>query len=215
MRVLAGDWSGLPDCEQAALAFARKMTLSADTVTDAEVARLMAEFGARKVAAMVLLLAHANFQDRLLLALDLRIEPNGPLAPVQVRFAKGAAPPAVPARIKPKGYHARPVPERAQDPEWRALDFDDLQKHLSVQRSTAGRIRVPAWDEVLKVLPPGYPLPKQPVRIQWSLVCMGYQPEVAAAWSACTRAFGEEAKQDRVFEESLFWVVTRTIHCFY
>ena len=28
-------------------------------------------------------------------------------------------------------------------------------------------------------------------------------------------AFGEEAKQDRVFEESLFWVVTRTIHCFY
>ena len=44
---------------------------------------------------------------------------------------------------------------------------------------------------------------------------MGYQPELAAAWSACTRAFREEAKQDRVFEESLFWVVTRTIHCFY
>ena len=44
---------------------------------------------------------------------------------------------------------------------------------------------------------------------------MGYQPELAAAWSACTRAFGEEAKQDRVFEESLFWIVTRTIHCFY
>jgi hypothetical protein len=44
---------------------------------------------------------------------------------------------------------------------------------------------------------------------------MGYQPELAAAWSSCTRNFGEEAKQDRVFEESLFWVVTRTIHCFY
>ena len=44
---------------------------------------------------------------------------------------------------------------------------------------------------------------------------MGYQPELAAAWSACTRAFGQEAKQDRVFEESLFWIVTRTIHCFY
>ena len=44
---------------------------------------------------------------------------------------------------------------------------------------------------------------------------MGYQPELATAWSACTRAFREESKQDRVFEESLFWIVTRTIHCFY
>ena len=41
------------------------------------------------------------------------------------------------------------------------------------------------------------------------------RPSLALAWSACTRAFGEEAKQDRVFEESLFWVVTRQIHCFY
>ena len=68
---------------------------------------------------------------------------------------------------------------------------------------------------VLKKLPADAPTPKAPVRIKWSLVCMGYQPELASAWSACTRAFGEEAKQDRVFEESLFWVVTRTIHCFY
>ena len=77
------------------------------------------------------------------------------------------------------------------------------------------RIRVPSWEEVSRVLPAGAPVPKNPIRIQWSLVCMGYQPELAAAWSACTSAFGEEAKQDRVFEESLFWVVTRTIHCFY
>ena len=76
-------------------------------------------------------------------------------------------------------------------------------------------MRVPTYDEVLGRLPEGYPKPKNPIRIRWSLVCMGYQPELAAAWSACTRAFGEEAKQDRVFEESLFWIVTRTIHCFY
>ena len=57
--------------------------------------------------------------------------------------------------------------------------------------------------------------PKAPIRIKWSLVCVGYQPRLALAWSACMRSFGEEAKQDRVFEESLFWVVTRTIHCFY
>ena len=69
--------------------------------------------------------------------------------------------------------------------------------------------------EVLRVLPPSIPKPEKPVRIRWSLVTMGYQPELAAAWSACTRAFGQEAKQDRVFEESLFWVVTRSLRCFY
>jgi hypothetical protein len=74
---------------------------------------------------------------------------------------------------------------------------------------------VPAWDDVKKRLPEGYPAPEHPVRIRWSLVCMGYQPELAAGWSACTRAFAEEAKQDRVFEESLFWVVTRSLQCFY
>ena len=62
---------------------------------------------------------------------------------------------------------------------------------------------------------PDLPRPEKPVRIQWNLVTQGYQPELAPAWSACTRAFGQEAKQDRVFEESLFWIVTRTIHCFY
>jgi hypothetical protein len=162
-----------------------------------------------------LLLAYSNFQDRLLLALDLPIEPGGPLAPLEVRFARGTPPPPVPPRTKPAGRLALAVPERVDDPDWRELNYGDLQKSLEGQRSNPGRIRVPTYDDVLKLLPPGYPVPKNPVRIQWSLVCMGYQPELATAWSACTRAFGEEARQDRVFEESLFWVVTRTIHCFY
>ena len=109
----------------------------------------------------------------------------------------------------------RVAPDRVEDAEWKEFDFDDLQKGLSAQRSNAGRIRVPTWDEVKQVLPPGFPPPKFPVRIQWSLVCMGYQPELGAAWSACTTAFREESKQDMVFEESLFWVVTRSVDCFY
>ncbi len=40
------------------------------------------------------------------------------------------------------------------------------------------------------MLPKEVPRPEKPVRIRWSLVTMGYQPEMAAAWSACTRAFG-------------------------
>jgi hypothetical protein len=101
------------------------------------------------------------------------------------------------------------------DPEWNEFDFDALQKGLREQKATAGRIRVPKYEEALPRLPAGYPKPKAPIRIRWSLGCFGYQPELAAAWSACTGAFREEAQQDRVFEESLFWIVTRTIHCFY
>ena len=95
------------------------------------------------------------------------------------------------------------------------MEFDDLQGRLTEQRARPSRIRVPSWDEVLRTMPPEIPRPENPIRIRWSLVTMGYQPELATAWSACTRAFREESKQDRVFEESLFWIVTRTIHCFY
>jgi hypothetical protein len=82
------------------------------------------------------------------------------------------------------------------------------------QRNRPARLRVPTWDEVRAKLPPGQQ-GRPPVRIRWSLVCAGYQPELAGAWSACTRAFAEESRQDRVFEESLFWVVTRSLQCFY
>jgi hypothetical protein len=85
---------------------------------------------------------------------------------------------------------------------------------MQTQRERPGRIAVPSWDDVLRGLPKDFPV-RRPVRIKWSLVCMGYQPELAAAWGACTGAFYEEAKQDRVFEESLFWVVTRSLNCFY
>ena len=164
---------------------------------------------------MVLLLAHANFQDRLLLALG---SPSSRAARcLRWRSASipKADPPPVPARKRTEG---RPVPEepaRIDDPFWLSMEFDDLQGRLTEQRARPSRIRVPSWEEVLRAMPPEIPRPERPIRIRWSLVTMGYQPELATAWSACTRAFREESKQDRVFEESLFWIVTRTIHCFY
>jgi hypothetical protein len=164
---------------------------------------------------MVLLLAAANFQDRLLLTLGVPLEEGGPLPPVEVRFSRDGPPPPVPPRSRPQDLGGPDVPATVDDPRWVALDFDALQASLGSQRANDGRIRVPSFEEVLAKLPPDAPRPKAPVRIRWSLVCMGYQPELAAAWSACTRSFGEETKQDRVFEESLFWVVTRTIDCFY
>jgi hypothetical protein len=85
---------------------------------------------------------------------------------------------------------------------------------MKVQKDLKSRIVVPTWEEVVKQVP-ALAARKKPIEIKWSRVCLGYQPQLAQGWSACTGSFGQEAKQDRVFEESLFWVVTRTLQCFY
>jgi alkylhydroperoxidase family enzyme len=215
LRSLRGDPAALPEAERAALDFAHQMSVDAAEVTDAEVAGLITRYGESQVVAMVLLLAYANFQDRLLLALGVPIEPGGPMPPLEVRFDPEADPPPVPPRKRPEGRPVPKEPERIDDPSWLSMEFDDLKGRLEGQKARSSRIRVPRWEEVLSVWPPDLPRPEKPLRIRWSLVTMGYQPELAGAWSATTRAFREEAKQDRVFEESLFWIVTRTIHCFY
>jgi hypothetical protein len=208
-----------PIPNQEAIEFARKLTLAADTVTDLEVARLIQRYGDRDVVAMVLLVAHANFQDRLLLSLGVNSEPGGPLSPLNVRFARDDSNKSitVPERKQVaerlEGGRANET-VKVDDDDWFSVDFATLQDKLQTQRNQPGRIRVPTWDEVREWLPERSKR-NDPLRIKWSLVCVGYQPELALAWSACTRAFAEEAKQDRVFEESLFWVITRTIHCFY
>lgn len=216
LAALAGDWAELPPNDRQALTFARRLTLEADTITDEEVARLAEDLGEPNLVALVLLVAHANFQDRLLLTLATVADLGEPLPPLEARFAqvgpKGGV--AVPERVMPKLASAPEVPVQIDDPEWRSLDFAALKRNLDTQRLREGRIRVPTWEEVVDTIPEGQ-RPKHLVRILWTLVCRGYQPELAAGWSACMRIFGEEAKQDRVFEESVFWIITRTIHCFY
>lgn len=205
-----------PREERVILEFARRLTSEADQITDEEAARVAEIKGEENLVALVLLVAHANFQDRLFLALGAVADLGAPLPPFAGRFAKADkdAPLDAPERVMPAAAAAMDVPEQIDDPEWRALDFAALQRNLDLQRERNGRIRVPTWEEVAEKLPEAQ-RPKHPVHIRWSLVCRGYQPELAAGWGACTRAFAEESKQDRVFEESLFWVITRTIHCFY
>ncbi|HVX13608.1 MAG TPA: hypothetical protein VHC22_20660 [Pirellulales bacterium] len=211
-----GELSKTTTPDRLVLAFARRLTLEADTITDEEVARLTDVIGEAKLVALVLLVAHANFQDRLVSALGTVADLGDPPLPLAARFAKvgkdGGI--AVPERTMPAVTDAPAVPEHVDDPEWREFDFTALQRNLDSQRSRDGRIRVPAWEDVVATIP-AEQRPKHPVRILWTLVCRGYQPELAAGWSACLRTFAEEAQQDRVFEESVFWVITRTIHCFY
>lgn len=201
VRALTGDQSSLPDDTRAVLSFARKLTRSPDAVTDAEVARLIDRFGEEQVVAIVLLLAYANFQDCLLLALDLPVEAGGPLPPSDVRFARRSVgtSSAAPPRRRPERVAVVPVPEDVPGPDWASRDPADVRTGVEKQRARRPRIRLPADGTANR----------------WGLVGQTYQPELATAWSACVQAFGEEADQDPVFEQSVFWVVTRTKRCFY
>jgi hypothetical protein len=137
-----------------------------------------------------------------------------PLPPWELVFANKASaygPQAPPRKLPSTPRGPRPA-SRITDAEWLAFDFAALQKKLVGQRAREPRIRVPSWAEFRRENPNP---PASPLRIKWSLVCSGYQPKLGQGWSTCTRAFGEEAGQNRVFEELLFWVVTRSLNCFY
>jgi alkylhydroperoxidase family enzyme len=197
---LRGDFAGLPEAERTALTFARKMAVKPHETTDDEVAQLLRHYGEKQVVAMVLLLAYANFQDRLILALDLPVEAGGPLLPREVRFAPV---PLGANLMRPrKGVPARQdaaAPRPAAQTPGHDRDFVALQQAIARQRSRRGRIR----------------LPDEPGAIHWGLVCRTYQPELAAAWAQCRHHFGAEANQDPVFEASVFWVVSVARESFY
>jgi alkylhydroperoxidase family enzyme len=215
INALGKDDSRLAVAQRAALTFARKMTEAADTVTDAEVCQLMGHYGDKQVTAMVLLLAYANFQDRLILSLGVPVETGRALLPLDLKFKAPAPGSRVEASARtPQKPVTESVTSTIIDPDWLSMNFADLQGKMQAQRAREPRILVPSWEEVRKTLPPAM-ANRPPVRIRWSLVCMGYQPELTLGWFACLRTFAEESKQDRVFEESLFWVITRALNCFY
>ncbi len=222
----------LPEGECLALQVTRQLAEAAYTVTDSQMDRLVKLYGEEQVAAIVLVAAYANFQDRLLLALGVSVEPGGPLPPVKVRF-RMLPPPAVSAgpqrtgaeakakaapkrKLSPPSANPPPVPEKVDDPEWTALSPDTLRELVKQQITRRqARIRVPDPETVLSKLPAEMPLREKQVQIIWHLVTFGYQPELTAAWSRTGRAFREDSDLDRVQGSSMFWVVTRSCMCFY
>ncbi len=217
LRQLAGDWRDLPENERAALTFARKLTAQGSSVTDEDVRRVIRHYGDRQTVAMVALIAHAAFQDRVLLALDPPVEDGGPPPPVAARFPHTRTPPAPPPAQRPKvatGLTGSGPAVVTPDRDWLSRTFGDLQQGMAAQRSRPARIRVPAADEVYPHLPPGSWGLRWP-RVNWNLVCYGHQPELTDAWFDCVDASRQENKPDRLFANDLFWVVTRATDCFY
>jgi alkylhydroperoxidase family enzyme len=214
LRRLTGDCRELSAGERAALAFARKLTRAAQTVTDAEVAALLEHFGAEKVVAMVHTVAHANFQGRIVLALNVEVEPGGPLPPLEIKSLPTSAA-KVPATKRPPWANLRKVKNAAgadSRPTWDGRKPADLARALREQKGRKSRIPLPSAERLARL-----PLEAkaQATRIVWMHVSVGYQPILTRAWFDCMQAFGSEGQLDRVFANSMFWVVTRSTECFY
>jgi hypothetical protein len=212
LRHLSADPGALPAAERAAVAFARKLTLAGYSVTDAEVAELLQLHGPEKVVAMVHTLAHCNFQYRLFLALGVEVEDGGPLPPIDVQLdpvkrTRLAAPARVPWE------EARAAKAAAEGrPDWDERALSDLERAMGRQKERKSRIPMPSPEQLARIPPEGR---EQASRVVWTTVSAGYQPMLTKAWFDTGRAFQDDASMDRVFGNSLFWVVTRTNECFY
>ncbi len=204
----------LPLTDRAAVAFARQLMRDAQAVTDDDVKQLIDLLGEECIVALVTLLAHASFQDRMFLALDLSPERHGILPPLTAKFTLPPTPPTGPPKPSVTdnpdggGTQSGGIGSQATN---RWLDF---QERLDKQRTRTGRIRVPSKDEVLKRVGTGHPSQWQS-DILWSRVCYGYQPELTDAWFGAVAAYRQESSLDPLFQQSIFWVVTESLQCYY
>jgi hypothetical protein len=213
IHLLDGDRTGLPKTEQAALDFARRMTLDAAAITDAEVAQMLELHTPEALVGIVHTVALANFQDRIFLALGISVEPDGPLPPLQSPLESAWSEIETPQRpnwdlLRQPGADNQAVPR----PDWDDRAFEELAQLLESQKQRAPRIPMPE-DDRFASLPPE--IRRQAGAIVWSRVSMGYQPFLTKSWFDCMGTFQQEAKLDRVFSNSVFWVITRRNDCFY
>ncbi len=211
----AGNPAAWPAGEADDFEFVRLLTVAGPTIPDELFERLRVKHGDRGVAAIVLLTAYGNFQDRLLLGLNVPIEKNGPYAPLNVKFAEGALQytPLIPADNGVASYVVDGESVTPQDKVWTAITYDQLQQKLEKQRDRKPRLPVPTWNEVKGKLPEAMAV--RPTAIRWSLMNYGYAAELAIPWTLTTRTHWAELPSNRIFEESLFWVQTRAVGCNY
>jgi len=201
--------------EKALFKFARKVTKAAYTLTDAEFAAVLKVYGPELTCAAVHTVAFANFQCRIVMALGVAPESAGGVPPLPIPLdpvlrAKVVAPP----RPDWAGLADAKQPRVSVRFHWAEDDDESPDVFAAVDRQKERKSRIPLpGKERFAHLPP--PAKAQAEAIAWMTVSAGYQPKMTDAWFAALRAFQSEARLDRVFSNSLFWVVTRTNECFY
>jgi alkylhydroperoxidase family enzyme len=223
-----GSWS---DAERQGLEFALSMTVDSDGVTDVQFKGLVDALGEQQAASMVLHMAYANFQDRLLICLDPPLEQACTQGAIDVDFpidslvikstpipASSGTTPASSSRPPPPAFPlpdalGKDVVQDEQPHTW--LDYANLQARLAKQRALPTRLPIPAWDSFASKLPTG--MFEEPSDIVWYKIAFGYADELAIPFEVYLRTAGSEiAKQwDRVYGGSWFWMVTDAVRCPY
>lgn len=193
-----------------AIDFARKLTLEGHAITDREFAELLKQFGPEKVTAIVHTVAYANFHNRIVLGLG---AVGDPVPPVDAKFDMEKFAQIVPPK-RPTLDELNAVPANGLSVrvEWSKADADTVSRTLEAQKDRTLRIPLPSKERFADMVGREK---EQAERIVWMTVSAGYQRDMTRAWFAPMNAFYEEAKPDRVFSNSVFWVVTRTNDCFY
>ncbi len=210
----AADLASLPEPDRLLVEFARKMTRAANTVTDQEVARLLEHFGPEKVVAIVHTLAWANFQNRIILGFGVQVEPDGPLPPLDPILDKGNLARVVAPKRPPwkEVQQTRMSLTSLLRPDWQ--DESGAEPARAVELQKARKPRVPMPDPGrFAALPPE--IKAQATKIVWTNISMGYQPLLTQSWFETMQIFQQEADLDKVFRNSMFWIITRSNQCFY
>ena len=200
--------------EKRLFAFARQITKAAYLVTDAEFAELLKQFGPEKMTAIVHTLAFANFEYRIFLALGVQVEPGGPCPPLSVKLdAKRRSHVTTPPRPPWEQVTSAITKKKYESPpDWKDVNYADLEKGMAAQKARTPRVPLPDASRFAKL---NADVRRQSVSIVWTRISAGYQPVMTQAWFAGLREFQQEARLNRLFASSLFWIVTRTNDCFY
>ena len=195
----------LPEKERLAFELVKQLVEAAYTISDAQMDRLIELYGPEQAAGIVLVAAYATFQDQLLLALGVAVEPEGPLPPAKVVFKKTTDESkrrVQSPRVAVGGLP--PVPDKVDDPEWNAVPFEKLQSNMDKQIARRqARLPIPDAKTVLKDFPKDLtPPPDRSLRIRWCRLCYGYQPRLTAAWLEGLAAFHEDSDLDMKYSTS-------------
>lgn len=217
-KLESGGTESLRSIEQEVIEIATKLSNAPKDLSEEAMKGLVKSVGEDEAVAIVLSIGYANLLDRIAIALRLPDD-----VPEAMRIDRPAFVGSSPTGAGTKRAERPSIPSTPIDLEpyfadqvaskWRDLGSPQLLRELDLQKVRKPLISVPTWDEISPKLPQGlYP---DPLQIRWSRVVVGHQPQLGPAWIKCLRVFEMEAAQDRVFEESIFWVVTRGLRCFY
>ncbi len=220
-------WKAWTVEERLALEFAKQMAIDSDGIPDDLFRDLVSKFGEQAVACMVLHSAYASFQDRFLLCLQIGFDSSSGLLPVTARFdpaglVSTTTPPPKPTTnssvalpTTSDSTAAIPKPSVKKSMEYTWLPFEGLQERLAQQRHRKTRLTIPEWDVIATKLPQG--LMDRPSAIVWYRIAFGYASELAVPFEIYMRTAGSEVSKnwDRIFGNSIFWIVTDAMKCPY